>query len=83
MMSSQTLNIIMLYVCIQTVKKFLQILLQGISLVCVLPRKINISSAEVAISCCRSVDRAAKVKHLNDAGWTKVEVLTNDLDKLL
>ena len=39
-------------------------------------------TAKVTVSCGLTVDRTAKVKHLDDTSRTKIKVLTNDLNKL-
>jgi len=58
----------------------LQIFLQQIHFVKFLPREVEIVAAEVSVSCGSLVDWAAQVEHLDDAGWTQVEVLTDDID---
>ena len=47
----------------------------------VLPWKIHICTSEMSVSCSLFVDRSSQVKHLDDSGRTKVEVLTDDLNK--
>ena len=58
----------------------LQIFLQQIHFVKFLPREIEIVAAKVSVSCGSLVDRAAQVEHLDDAGWTQVEILADDID---
>ena len=55
-------------------------LLQIFHFVKFLPREVEIVAAEVSVSCGSLVDWAAQVEHLDDAGWTQVEVLTDDID---
>ena len=59
----------------------LQILLQSLNLVQMLPWKINICTAEMTISSSLLVDRTTKIKHLDDTSRTKIKILTNDLNK--
>ena len=54
---------------------------QCLNLVKLLPRQIQIVSAEVAVGCGLFVDRAAQIEHLDDTGRAQVEVLTDDLYK--
>ena len=61
---------------------YLQIFLQCIDSVQLLPGKIQVIPSEMTVSRGLSVDRAAQIQHSDDAGRTQVEVLTDDLHQL-
>ncbi len=47
------------------------------------PRKIQIVAAEMSVCSRLFVDRAAQVKHLDDASRTQVKVLADHLNQLI
>lgn len=56
------------------------LLAKCVDFVCTLPWQIHIGAAKVAVCCCLLIHRLAKVKHLDDAGWAKVEVAGNEVN---
>ncbi len=59
-----------------------QIRPQRLRLIRLLPRKVDVRSAEMSVCSRLSVDRTAKIQHLNDSRRTKIEILPDDLGNL-
>lgn len=60
----------------------LQVFLQRLCLIQLLPRKIQVIAAEMSVCSRLLVDRASEVEHLYDACRAEIKVLAEDLNQL-
>ena len=63
--------------------KCLQIFFQLLCFINLLPRKGKIISPEMSVSRCLFINRASKIKHLDNSCRTEIKILSHNLNQLL